>query len=251
MEELNSAEKESEGSVFMSADEDVYQDLCSAGSRGQSDKERSKRQGGGREGVITSTAGGGGQEQEQEHALHSLKRTGVQQSCECRQINFEAQNSKKALHVLSIGLVDDDGTHLFSIDNEPWSKLPKASMRPQNLEYLQEINRRAALYDIVPWPCPSNWKRPRILKWLQDNPVCKGNCKAFLFAEVKKLQNILLRLQEQATELTPTGASKWQRTVPYLCVIMCLTDYHVKHLFVKRASARTCQEVDGRNSENR
>ena len=47
MEEMNSAEEDSEDSVFLSADEDVCQDLCSAGSRGQPDKERSKRQGGG------------------------------------------------------------------------------------------------------------------------------------------------------------------------------------------------------------
>lgn len=97
---------------------------------------------------------------------------------------------KKTLHVLSIGLVIDDGTQLFSFDNEPWSKLPKASMRPQNLEYLREINRRAELYDIVPRPRPSNWRRPRIMKWLQDNPVRDVDCKAFLFAEVKKLRNI-------------------------------------------------------------
>ena len=62
----------------MSADEaDVYQDSCSAGSRFQSDKERSKQEGGGREGVVISTTGIGGQEQEQGHALHSLQRTGV------------------------------------------------------------------------------------------------------------------------------------------------------------------------------
>jgi hypothetical protein len=116
MEELNSSEEDSEGSVFLSANEDVYQDLCSAGSRGLSDKVRSKQQGGGREGVKVSSTGGGGQEHEQGYALHSPQRTGVQQSCECCRIHMEAQNSKKTLHVLSIGLMDDDGTHLFSFD---------------------------------------------------------------------------------------------------------------------------------------
>ena len=95
---------------------------------------------------------------------------------------FRGAEFKENLHLLSIGLIDDDGTCLLSFENEPWSKLPKAAMGPKNLDYLRKANRRAILYDIVPRPRPSNWKRPRIIKWLQDNPVRKGDCKAFLFA---------------------------------------------------------------------
>lgn len=89
------------------------------------------------------------------------------------------------------------------------------------------------------------------MKWLQDNPVREVDCKAFLFAEVKKLRDILLRLQEQATESAPTRTSKWQGTVPYLRITTCLTKDHVKHLFLNRANARTPKEIDGRNSESR
>jgi hypothetical protein len=162
---------------------------------------------------------------------------------------WRCRTLRKILNVLSIGRMNDDGTNLFSFANKPWSKHPKASMRPQNLEYLLEINRRPVLYDIIPRPRPSNWKRPRIMMWLQDNPVCEGNCKALLFAKDKKLQNILLRLQEQATESAPIGASKWQCPILYLRVITCLTDDRVKHLFVNRANTRTWQETDGRISE--
>jgi hypothetical protein len=131
MEESNSAE---EDSVFLSADEDDTS--CSDDSGGQSDGERSKRGGGEGNGVTIST-NGGAQEELGLAPSHSLQKTaGVQQYCECQRIYLEAQNSKKTLHVLSIGLVFDDGTQPFSFDNELWSKLPKASMRPQNLEYL-------------------------------------------------------------------------------------------------------------------
>ena len=88
------------------------------------------------------------------------------------------------------------------------------------------------------------------MTWLHDNPVREGDCQAFLSAEVEKLRNILHRLQEQAAESAPT-TSKWRGNVPYLRIIMCLTDDHVKHLFINRANVRTRQEVDGRNSENR
>ena len=124
-------------------------------------------------------------------------------------------------------------------------------MRPQNHEFLQEVYRWARLYDIQPRPRPTNWKRPRIIEWLHNNPVREGSCKAFLFAEIEKLRNILQRLQEQAVESAPTGSSKWRGSIPYLRIIMCLTDDQVKHLFINRANTRTRQEVDERNNENR
>jgi hypothetical protein len=221
------------------SDEDVYEDSRSTGSGGQQSEENSRQRqpGRGEEGVTTASA--------------SQTTRAVQQYCTCQRVYLEAQNSKKTLFLLAIGLMDDDGHDIFSFDNEPWSKLPKASMKPQNGEYLREINRRATLYDILPRPRPMNWKRPRIVEWLHENPVRESDCnKAFLFAEVEKLRNILLRLQVQATESAPS-TSKWRGNVPYLRVIMCLTDDHVKHLFLNRANARTRQELDGRNSENR
>ncbi len=87
MEELNSADEDSEASVFLSAHEDDSQDLCSPGRGGHSDKERSKQGGGGGgggEGVTISTDGGGGQELRL--APHSLQRTGGKQYCEWQPI---------------------------------------------------------------------------------------------------------------------------------------------------------------------
>ena len=126
MEELNSAVEDSEDSVFLSADDDVYQDSCSAGSGGQSEEERSNEQRGGRqEGAIISRTGVEGQEEGQ--PCHSSQRTGVQQYCKCQRVYLKAQNSKKTLHLLCIGLTDDDDNHLFSFEDEPLSKLPKSS----------------------------------------------------------------------------------------------------------------------------
>jgi hypothetical protein len=67
------------------------------------------------------------------------------------------------------------------------------------------------------------------------------------------MKDILVILQQQETDLSTAGVqgAKWQGTVPYLCVIMCLTDDQVKRLFLDRANVRTRYELDGRNSENR
>ena len=238
------------------SDDDVYEDSRSTGSGGQFEENSRRQSGRGEEGITRTTSTGEGRGQasiadKDGSTTASQTPRAVQQYCTCQRVYLEAQNSKKTLFLLAIGLMDDDGHDVFSFDNEPWSRLPKASMKPQNGEFLREINRRATLYNIQPRPRPMNCKRPRIVQWLHENPVRESDCKSFLFAEVEKLRNILLRLQVQATESAPTGTSKWRGNVPYLRVIMCLTDDHVKHLFLNRANARTRQELDGRNSENR
>ena len=87
--------------------------------------------------------------QEEEEVEHG---TALQRKCsECERVHVEAgQNSKKTLSLLAIGILDNNGYHLFSFDNEQWSELPKTIKRPLNNEYLEEINRRAALFNIVP-----------------------------------------------------------------------------------------------------
>ena len=124
-------------------------------------------------------------------------------------------------------------------------------MRPKNQECIREISRQSTLYDILPRPRPTNWKRPRIMEWLESNPVREDDCKAFIAAEVGRLRVTLERLQQQACESAPAGAGKWQGNVPYLRVILCLTDDDVKQLFLRRADAMSRQELDARNSNNR
>ncbi len=51
--------------------------------------------------------------------------------------------------------------------------------------------------------------------------------------------------------VTGGGRTKWQGTVLYLCIIVCLTDDHVKHRFLNRANVRKRHKFDGRNSDNR
>ena len=54
-------------------------------------------------------------------------------------------------------------------------------------------------------------------------------------------------------ELNMAGSSgrNWRGPLPYLRVIMSLTQDNVKSLFLTRANVRTRQEIDARNSESR
>jgi hypothetical protein len=83
------------------------------------------------EGELSSGAGEGGVDSARTIPHQS-------QLCICQQLYLAENNSKKVLYLLSIGLKDSDGVHaLFSFENEPWSKLPKTSMRPLNQEYIR------------------------------------------------------------------------------------------------------------------
>jgi hypothetical protein len=198
-------------------------------------------------------AGTGQEDEEEEQEGEAL--------CQCEQIYQDSGNEKKVLYLLSIGLKGNNGP-LFSLEQEPWSLLPKNSLRPKNNDYVKEITRRSKAYSIQPMPRPSNWTRQQITDWLERNPIHDVADIAFLTKEVRRVQDVLTRAQlAQAPEGNNRGFSEsattvmsrrnWRGSIPYLRIIMCLTHDHVKSLFLDRANARSRQEIDGRNCENR
>jgi len=185
-------------------------------------------------------------------------------NCLSQQLYVDAGNEKKVLYLFCIGLnrSNDSNEPLFSFQQEPsWSFLPKNLLRPRNVDYFHEITRRATFYNIAPAPRPNNWTRAQIMEWLEQNPVCDPPDITFLTNEVLRLEDVLSRrVQEQqgldgnARTIGGNNGGRmgyWRGAVPYLCVIMCLTHNNVKCLFLTRANARTRQEIDGRNSDNR
>ena len=174
------------------------------------------------------------------------------------QVYIDSGNEKKILFLLCIGLRNHDNEQpLFSLESEPWSLLPKTTiLRPKNSDYVKEITRRATLFNIAPLPRPSNWTRVQTLEWLEQNPVRVANDIEFLSNEVARLQDVLRRAQQQndgenGTASSRGGGRNWRGPVPYLCMIMCLTQDNVKCLFLARANTRSRQELDARNSESR
>jgi hypothetical protein len=175
-----------------------------------------------------------------------------------KQVYVESGNEKKVLYLLCIGLIHRNNNNneeqpLFSFKEEPWSLLPKNShVRPKNTEYMLEITRRAQLFNIVPEPRPSNWTRVQILEWLEHNPIRNDADIEFLTKEVLRLRDLLVRVRQQQQEGNESGRGRnWRGIVPYLRVIMCLTQDNVKTLFLSRANTRSRQELDARNSELR
>ena len=103
---------------------------------------------------------------------------------------------------MCIGLNCNIEQPLFSFDREPWSILPKNSLvRPRNNDYVNEIKRRADLFNIIPAPRANNWTRPQIMEWLERNPVRDAVDIEFLKGEVLRLEDVLKRISQGHSEV--------------------------------------------------
>ncbi len=178
------------------------------------------------------------------------------------------------MYLLCIGLNQSNSIHqqaeaLFPFKTEPWSLLPKTLMRPKNIDYVNEIVRRATLFNISPIPRPSNWNKVQKMEWLERNPIRDGGDIEFLRNKVFCLEDSLTRKAREQQEMQSAlvvggggnagsaggcagGRGHWRGAVPYLRIIMSLTQGNVKCLFVTQANSRLRQELlDARNSDTR
>jgi hypothetical protein len=183
----------------------------------------------------------------------------------CQQLYIESGNEKTVLFLLSIGLMNYNNEPLFSFEREPWSLLPKTSLRPRSIEYVNEIVRRANLFSITPVPRPNNWTRVQTMEWLEQNPIRNVSDVDFLTNEVLRLQDLLVRRAQEQEEHnyrlvsgntsrsggSSGGRAHWRGCIPYLRIIMCLTQDNVKCLFLTRANSRSRQQLDACNSNVR
>ena len=175
------------------------------------------------------------------------------------EVYVNSGNEKKILFLLCIGLRNHDTNEpLFCLESEPWSLLPKTSfVRPKNTDFVGDVTRRARLFNTAQIPRPSNWTRGQTLEWLEQNPVRELPDIEFLTNEVTRLQEVLRRAAQQQRQHEGEnsgrsgGGRNWRGSVPYLRMIMCLTQDNVKCLFLTRADTRSRQELDARNSESR
>jgi hypothetical protein len=176
---------------------------------------------------------------------------------------IDSGNQKKMLYLLCIGMTtanDNGSAPLFSFDEEPWLSLPKTAFRPRNNDFVREVLRRATALKVDPMPRPSNWTRVQNIEWLERNPITCEEDVTFLTSEVLRVREKLLRknqeiLEQQQNAIIGGGSigrgGNWRGCVPYLRVILCLTQDAVKRLFLTRAHALTRAELDARNSDSR
>ena len=201
---------------------------------------------------------------EEEHTVLQQEQDAVG-PCVSEQVYIDSGNCKKILYLLCIGTTTplSDNAPLFSLDVEPWSTLPKSTFHPKNNDLVREIIRRAKAFKLDPLPRPTNWNRVQTIEWLERYPITCIDDIRFLTGEVLRVRDTLLRkqqeeLQEREQHLSLGGGNSattrgghWRGFIPYLRIILCLTQDAVKRLFLTRADARSRAELDARNSDSR
>ena len=169
----------------------------------------------------------------------------------------ENNNSKKHLFLMCIGLVDDGGTPVLDLDVEPWSGIKKRDIKPARTEYAEEIVRRSKLMSttadrVHQQHKPANWSLTKCVEWLQEHPVVDQQDISFLKNEVQRVKAIILNAQrEHAEEEARQTGGQWRGSIPYMRLIMCLTEDDIKAAFLRRADTRTRHQLDARNSDVR
>lgn len=169
-------------------------------------------------------------------------------------------NSKKVLVTLCIGLLREDKTPLIDIDKSPWSQELKTTMKPMNRDLATEVCRRQKLFAGMEGSTskqfmikPKNKPREVLLEWLNTWPICDANCVSFLFAEAKRVENLLqAAINEGRENALAMQHGAWTGAVPYLRLIHAITDNNdTRMAYLKRNDPKTREELDAANSPNR
>jgi hypothetical protein len=188
----------------------------------------------------------------------------------CQALYVDSGNDKTVLCVLAIGLKTNDDTPLFAVNEEPWCSLTKQQFRsPQNTDLVKEIRRRAKLVSrnsvSATLPKPANWTKSKSFEWLESNPVSEAADVEFLTTEVLRVREVYKAMIEEkerrrvgessavGTDASNArvGGGAWRGNVPYMRIIMCLTEDDVKALFLARANGLSRSELDARNCDSR
>ena len=169
---------------------------------------------------------------------------------------LENNNSKKQLFLMCFGLTDDNegGTPMLDLDAEPWNAIKKRDIKPTRMEYAEEIIRRITLMftagdRVRHQHKPANWSLAKCMEWLQLHPIMDQQDISFLKNEVCRVKTVILNAeQERRDEEARQAGGQWRGPIPYMRLILCLTEDDIKIAFLRRADARTRLELDARNS---
>lgn len=163
-------------------------------------------------------------------------------------IYMESNQDKRVLLAMAIGLTTPSGEALVNIDQPPWSNIKKRrEVIPNQKNLLAEMKRRLTVL-CKAGPRPANWTVAKITEWLIANPVKASADTKFITEEINKFRDVI----EAAEQSTVSATEKhWRGQVPYLRLIMTLTEDDIKQKFILHGTKKTRTELDARNSEVR
>ena len=132
----------------------------------------------------------------------------------------ENGKSLKVLVALCRGLKDANGNYVLEPDTDPfWRSLRARTRRPTAEGWHAEIRRRwetfvGARYRSCPndprlGPRPNGWKLPKVLQWLDSNPIDAIEDVAFLVSEVARFEEEERKRVAAVAERGKAGQGGW------------------------------------------
>ena len=167
----------------------------------------------------------------------------------------------KTLLSMAYGVVDPDRNGAFiDTDIEPYlSYKKKSEFKPNQSYYKLEIERRSKYNNQDPekkdHPRPTQWKKPRVMQWLADNPIEDEQQIAWIVQMEKDYRGIIYAANNEAVSSQSSSSSASTRR-PAWCIEKVMRLIHVsvednvRVEYAARYAADTREELDARSSQN-
>ena len=148
-----------------------------------------------------------------------------------------------------------ENVEILHMDDSFFSPLKKKDYYPKIKHLIAEIHRRWKLYPckerLTGAPCPNQWKRDKIIKFLMDNPIPKGSSdRIWVEEEINYMSNHIksMKLEKQTAKEQSSLGTSWTNHKPYLRLYHTLNDEGVRERLLKQFDSKDCYKIDGRNS---
>ena len=148
----------------------------------------------------------------------------------------------KILVAMSLGLRDEDGNPVLSLDSEPWKTIPPKQIKPSKDEYIKEVNRRwntktngGSAASAKLGPRPRAWNLPKIQEWLEEHPIDAAIDIEFVKTELASRKAVAEAAKKDDDEDNARlGAGNWNSTA-CMRLIHALVDHdELKAKFLNR-----------------
>ena len=147
----------------------------------------------------------------------------------------------RILVTMSVGLRDDDGNPVLSLDNAPWKTFASKQIKPTKDEYIKEVTRRyqrknvGSAASVKIGPRPKSWSVPKILEWLEEHPIDDAIDIEFVTDTIASRKEVAEAAQKEDEENNARlGAGNWNSTA-CMRLIHTLVDHdEIKAKFLNR-----------------
>jgi len=170
----------------------------------------------------------------------------------CQRFYIENKNDKKVLFAMAVGIgKDGDVEDIGDLEVEPYSSSKKKShFKPSSPVLHKEVQRRSGIAGGAV-PKSKNWKNPKLLEWLKENPITDADDLKFVKAEVAAYRQLLLAAAAETKKQDDDANARWTGSKPYLRLYHVLIDDTLRDAYFHRNDVMNRAQLDARKSTDR